>query len=165
MDQIIKLNKNLIKLYSTQSFRFLNTFKFIETNQTKRDSMLSIENSSWNKYIKTEILNIAFNTMSKHSSYLILKLGLLLNTLIDYLDISGVSFVSKRVVENISRILVQTDYNIIALLYSNLLLKFTSNPTFFTNKYFDNCFFDWMDRLVNMRPDSLDRCQLYSCKL
>ena len=151
----------MIELYSTNSFRYLNSFKFIEIKSSNDKGLIPESDSSWNNYILTEMLNTAISTMSQSSSYSILKLGLLLNTLVDYLDISGVSFVSKRVVENISRILVLTDYNIIALLYSNLLLKFTSSQAFFTNKYFDNCFIDWMDRLAVLRPNSVS--QSYIC--
>lgn len=136
----------------TISLRYLNSFKFFKVEPGSARSLAAEAGCSWNNYLLTEMVNTAISTIAGASSYCILKLGLLLNTLIDYLDISGVSFVSKRVVENISRILGLTDFNPVALLYSNLLLKFTSSPSFFQNKYFDNCFFDWMDRLARIRP-------------
>lgn len=140
--------------YSRNSLKYLNTFKFIEYGPQEASNE-GAWNHPWKLYVLTEMLNTALSSMSQVSSYLILKLGLMLNTLVDHLDISCVSLVSKRVVESISRILIQTDYNVIALFYSNLLLKFTSSQSFFTNKYFDNCFFDWMDRLISMRPEPL----------
>jgi hypothetical protein len=158
----VKYNKNLIKSYMTNSLRYLNSFKFFKARMISESSLIEPNSSSWNNYILTEMLNTAISTISKSSSYSILKLGLLLNTLIDYLDISGVSFVSRRMVENISRILRLTDYNIIALLYSNLLLKFTSSQSFFKNKYFDNCFYDWMDRLASIRPNPISSS--FNCK-